>query len=114
MTRDYRTMHDEPLSLRHTQILLVLAESTSHGYAIGKALQDTGGETLLPGSLYRALAQLLRRGLIEEARAGRGVDPRRREYRLTPSGRRALEGELARIGDLVAQGRRLGLVPGRG
>jgi DNA-binding PadR family transcriptional regulator len=107
-------MHDEPLSLRHTQILLVLAESSSHGYAIGKALQDTGSEALLPGSLYRALAQLLRRGLIEEARAVRGADPRRREYRLTAAGRRALQGELARIGDLVAQGRRLGLVPGRG
>jgi DNA-binding PadR family transcriptional regulator len=114
MTRDYRPMNDEPLTLRHTHILLVLAESQSHGYAIGKALQDATGEALLPGSLYRALAQLLRRGLIEEARAARGADARRREYRLTPPGRRALEEELGKIRDLIAQGRRLGLVPGRG
>jgi DNA-binding PadR family transcriptional regulator len=113
MTRDHRPMNDEPLTLRHTHILLVLAESPNHGYAIGRALRDSRAETLLPGSLYRALAQLLRRGLIEEARAGRGVDPRRREYRLTTAGRKALQAELARIGDLIAQGRRLGLVPGR-
>jgi PadR family transcriptional regulator, regulatory protein PadR len=107
-------MNDEPLTLRHTQILLVLAESQNHGYAIGKALQESSGQGLLPGSLYRALAQLLRRGLIEEASAALAEDPRRREYRLTTAGRAALEGELAKIGDLVAQGRRLGLVPGRG
>jgi DNA-binding PadR family transcriptional regulator len=105
-------MTDDALTLRHTRILLVLAESANHGYAIGKAVQDATGEPLLPGSLYRALSQLLRRGLIEET-AAEGGDPRRREYRLSEPGREALTRELARIGELMDQGRRLGLLPAR-
>lgn len=106
-------MGKNALTLRHTQILLVLAESPSHGYAIGKAVEGATGGTLLPGSLYRALSQLLRRGLIEET-GGAAVDPRRREYRLTAAGRDALEIELSNLRTLVEQGRRLGLVAGRG
>jgi DNA-binding PadR family transcriptional regulator len=105
-------MVDNALTLRHTQILLALAESPNHGYAIGKAVELATGGTLLPGSLYRALSQLLRRGLIEET-GGAVVDPRRREYRLTAPGRKALEHELSNLGSLVEQGRRLGLVPRR-
>jgi DNA-binding PadR family transcriptional regulator len=105
-------MVESALTLRHTHILLVLVESPSHGYAIGKGLQAATGEALLPGSLYRALSQLLRRGLIEETRGGDPTDPRRREYRLTAAGRKALELELANLGHLVEHGRRLGVVPG--
>lgn len=103
-------MTEDALTLRHTRILLVLAESPNHGYAIGKALQDASGEPLLPGSLYRALSQLLRRELIEETGAG-AADPRRREYRLSEAGREALARELARLRDVMDQGRRLGLLP---
>ena len=40
-------------------------------------------------------------------------DPRRRTYRLTASGRRALAEELSRLDELVAEGRRLGVLGGK-
>jgi len=99
------------LSSRHVRILLVLANAPTHGYELGKQIeQDTRGRIRLrPGSLYRALHQLLERGLIRELDEPAG-DPRRRSYDLTGAGRKALGAELDRMGQLVAQGRRMGLV----
>lgn len=107
-------MSTPTLSSRHVRILLVLAGAPTHGYEIGKQIeQHTGGRIRLrPGSLYRALHQLLERGLIREV-AEPGDDPRRRSYDLTGAGRRALAVELDRMGRLVEQGRRLGVVGGQ-
>lgn len=105
-------MTDEPLTQRHVRILLVLADEPRHGYAISKEITErSGGEVaLLPGSLYRALAQLERRELIREAGTDE-EDPRRRSYRLTDLGRAALRTELERMERLMDEGRRLGVLP---
>ena len=104
------------LTPRHVQILLVLAESPSHGYAIGKEIEErTGGAVVLkPGSMYRALHQLLEADCIEEIETGDSDDERRREYRVTRLGRRAMREALEDYRDLVKTGERLGVLPGGG
>lgn len=108
-------MTESALTQRHVRILLVLADEPQHGYAIGKRIEgETDGRIRLkPGSLYRAVSQLLDRGLIDEIADPSG-DPRRRRYRMTGSGRRALASALAGMGRMVAEGRRLGVLGGDG
>jgi DNA-binding PadR family transcriptional regulator len=96
-------------------ILSSLADGDRHGYAIKKDIaRRTGGETDLGSTtLYRLLAQLLDEGLVvERPDLDADADERRRCYRLTPSGRRALAAEVARLERLLlaarpAGGRRL-------
>jgi DNA-binding PadR family transcriptional regulator len=106
-----------PLPTATFHILVALADADRHGYAIMQEVAErTGGRTRLnPGTLYTTIARLLDQGLIEELEerpAGRD-DERRRYYRLTPDGRRVAQAELARLGDLVALGRKVGLGPRR-
>jgi DNA-binding PadR family transcriptional regulator len=85
-------------------ILSSLADGDRHGYAIKKDIaRRTNGETALGSTtLYRLLARLLDHGLIVE-RADRDAesDERRRCYRLTASGKRALAAEVARLERLL-------------
>src|SRR5205085_3422740 len=72
-------------------LLAVLADAPAHGYELGQRLaQRSGGELDVPeGSLYPALHRLERGGFV--ASAWRTDDGRRRRvYRLTRSGRRAV------------------------
>jgi DNA-binding PadR family transcriptional regulator len=74
-----------------TMLLAVLAESPGHGYAVIEWLRSrSGGQFDLPeGTVYPALHRLERGGLIEsEWDAGSGR--KRRVYRLTQDGRKAL------------------------
>ncbi|HEY1883523.1 MAG TPA: PadR family transcriptional regulator [Candidatus Cybelea sp.] len=84
-------------------ILVALAQGDRHGYAIIKEIQDfTVGEVvLLPGTLYRLIGQLCRDKWIAEVRGAPSDDPRRRYYRLTPGGRKALAAEVARLESMV-------------
>ena len=75
-------------------LLAVLEGGPRHGYAVIEALRAGSGGTFdLPtGTVYPALQRLERAGLIESrwhVIGGR----RRREYELTPSGRRSLGDE---------------------
>ncbi|MFG1691176.1 PadR family transcriptional regulator [Gemmatimonadota bacterium] len=81
-----------PLKRIEFLVLAILDAEPLHGYGIALEIQErTGGRTnIRPGSLYRVLARLQRRGLLE--RAGRRQvrdteDERRTDYRLTPLGR---------------------------
>ena len=83
-------------------ILSSLAEDSRHGYAIKKDVARRSGDEVRVGSttLYRILGQLLDEGLIQEheRRPSPALDDeRRRYYRITPSGRRALNTELRRM-----------------
>lgn len=76
-------------------VLAVLERGPAHGWDICRKLDATSGGalTLKEGSLYPALYRLERRGLltaqwIKEPAGRRG--PRRRVYRLSAKGRRAL------------------------
>jgi PadR family transcriptional regulator, regulatory protein PadR len=75
-------------------LLAALEDGPRHGYAVIEALRrSTGGRLDLPtGTIYPALRRLEDAGLITgswSVVAGR----RRRDYRLTPAGARALPGK---------------------
>jgi PadR family transcriptional regulator, regulatory protein PadR len=77
-------------------LLAVLEDGPQHGYAVIESLRDgSGGALDLPtGTVYPALHRLERAGLIHsdwETVGGR----RRRAYRLTSSGRKALSDQRA-------------------
>ena len=94
-----------PLSASVFHVLLALAKGANHGLGIADDVEEaTGGVvTLGPGTLYRALKQMVQRGLIAESSApSADEDTRRRHYRLTDSGRVALEGEAQRYRRVVA------------
>lgn len=91
----------QPLPPAWYHLLLALVEGERHGYALMQDVAaESGGRVRLgPGTLYGALKRLLELGLVIES--GHRPDPllddeRRRYYRLTPLGRRALAAEAAR------------------
>lgn len=93
-------------------ILLAVAAEPRHGSAIAKAVQaeSAGTVVLWPVTLYGTLAELEEQGWIESLR-DRGAHPageseRRKYYRLTRSGRKALETEIARLAAVVAAAER--------
>ncbi len=92
------------------QILLALADGERHGYGIMQeiALRTNGATRLGPGTLYRSIKRLLGEGLIAESDARPDPaldDERRRYYRLTVSGRRAVSMEAQRLAQLVGMAR---------
>jgi DNA-binding PadR family transcriptional regulator len=89
-----------PLNPKTFHVLLALAGTERHGYAIAKAIEaETEGMIrLTPGTLYPLIRQLLVDGWIVEVDDG---DPRRRLYRLSPLGRRIAQAEAVRMNDLV-------------
>jgi DNA-binding PadR family transcriptional regulator len=108
-----------PLPPATFHILVALSDADRHGYGIMQEVaQRTGGRTKLnPGTLYTTIQRLLEKGLIVELNERRDPeedDERRRFYRLTRSGRRAAQLELARLAEMVALGRRAGLAPEKG
>jgi DNA-binding PadR family transcriptional regulator len=97
-----------PLSAATLHILLSLAGEEMHGYAIMQEVQrqSEGQYKLGPGTLYDNLQKLMDRGLVEELgrRAG-DDDPRRRYYKLSSLGRGVLSAEIARLEDVVREGK---------
>ncbi|MGD0747581.1 MAG: helix-turn-helix transcriptional regulator [Acidimicrobiales bacterium] len=89
-------------------ILTSLAGGPKHGYALTKDIEKFAGVTLGPGSLYGAIARLEERGLIEPEPVG--SDERRRPYRITGTGRVALEAAVREMRTLADEGAaRLGI-----
>lgn len=76
-----------------------------HGYGImQKAAEFSGGRVrLAAGTLYGALNVLLEKGWIEALPVEAGS--RKKEYRITDAGKAAVETELARLEELVRNGR---------
>jgi transcriptional regulator len=78
-------------------ILRVLANQPLHGYAIAQRIRQLSSEELSveEGSLYPALQKVLLKGWVKAnwttSETGREV----REYRLTTSGKKQLDAELA-------------------
>jgi|SRR6185295_8700190 len=88
-----------PLSPAVLHILIALAGEDRHGYGIMQEVkrQSDGQYRLGPGTLYDNLQKLLDRELVEEAAKRANEDPRRRYYRLTPSGRNVVAAEISRL-----------------
>jgi DNA-binding PadR family transcriptional regulator len=72
-------------------ILISLAESPKHGYAMTEDIAAIADVRFGPGTLYGAIARLESRGLIEAT----GAEDRRNPYRLTGLGERALRLRLS-------------------
>jgi DNA-binding PadR family transcriptional regulator len=106
-----------PLTPAVFHILLALAGGRKHGYAIMKEVAADGGGSLRmgPGTLYGSLQRMTVAGLVEETEDANDAeddaeeDDRRRYYRLTVAGRRALGGELARLRQALSAAKRKGV-----
>jgi len=78
-------------------VLRVLSRQPLHGYAIAQSIRQLSHDELSveEGSLYPALQKLLLKGWVKaswrESESGRQV----REYRITATGRRQLDQEMA-------------------
>lgn len=99
-----------PLSAAVFAILLALAGSEKHGYAIMKevSLPEGGGLIMGPGTLYGSLDRMMEGGLVEET--GATDNERRRYYRITSFGRRILAAEVARLRSALNAARRRGVL----
>ena len=100
-----------PLALPVFHILLALAEGERHGYALKREiLRRTNGKVNLgAGALYGSISRMLERGLIEESEERPDFhldDERRRYYRLTAAGQRAVKAEARRYAELAELARR--------
>lgn len=78
-------------------VLVSLCDGPKHGYAMTEDIVRFSGTMLGPGTLYGTLARLETRGLIEPL----PMDDRRRPYRLTPTGNRAVRQRLAQLRSLT-------------
>lgn len=99
-----------PLPAAHLHILLALADSEKHGYAVMREVERmTDGEIVMgPGTLYGAIKRMLAAGLLVETdeRPDPAVDDeRRRYYRTTGFGARVLSAEMQRLERLVQTAR---------
>jgi len=100
----------KPLTAAIVHILLALADEDRHGYGIMQevARLTDGTVRMGPGTLYGTIKRLLAARLIEEADERPDPeldDERRRYYRLTQPGRRALASETGRIATLISAAR---------
>ena len=94
-------------------ILLALGDGPSHGYAIGKEVEERSGGRLDPttGALYQVLRRLTDEGLIAPVDGPPDEDARRKYFALTAAGRRAAAHEAERLDALVRVARKRKLFP---
>lgn len=108
-----------PLKPADLQVLMVLCESPLHAYGIAKAVEEQlkGRVRLEVGSLYRIMSRLTAQGLVADGggdQQGRSPAERRRDYRITPLGRRVAEAEARRLLDVIEVARGKHLLDGAG
>jgi DNA-binding PadR family transcriptional regulator len=92
-----------PLRQPTFYILLSLASSEKHGYAILKSVEVMSGGSLKlsTGTLYEALARLVEQEWIERVDQEELSGRSRKAYRLTLLGRQVLRAETERMKSLV-------------
>ena len=92
----------EPLTESYFYILLCLYRAPNHGYGImQQALKLSKGSVRIgSGTMYGATGNMMKKGWIEECPSDGGAFDRKRQYRLTDSGRQALLDEVERLRDL--------------
>ena len=96
----------DPLPSAAFQIMLALAESDLHGYAIMRQIEEQSGGRLRPGpgTLYGSIQALLEGELIEEVDRPEDTEvrqERRRYYRLTVAGRKLARSEAEKMADVL-------------
>ena len=97
-------MNHFPALTESTYYILLSLYTPRHGYGIMQQTEAlSGGRVrLAAGTLYGALNQLCERGWIVPLPSEE--ESRRKEYRLTENGLKALKQELARLRQLVEGG----------
>ena len=87
--------------------ILLSLDQPLHGYGIMQNVElFSGGRVrLAAGTLYGALNTLLEKSWIEALPETN--NSRRKEYRITEAGRKAVRGELLRLRELLDNGERL-------
>jgi DNA-binding PadR family transcriptional regulator len=106
------------LSMAAFYTLFALAGDEHHGYAIMQAAKalSAGAFSMGPATLYTTIGRLLDAGLIDETTDRKPVAERtrgRRFYRLTATGREALDEELRRMARAVKSAQLKKLMPRR-
>jgi DNA-binding PadR family transcriptional regulator len=88
----------KPLTEPVFLILLSLAQKPRHGYALMRDIDklSSGRVRLSTGTLYGALRRLLEQEWIERFEQ-EDTSREKQAYRLTPGGRKQLQGELDRM-----------------
>ena len=99
-----------PLPVSQLHILMALAAGDKHGYGIMREVEGftDGAVKMGPGTLYGAVKRMLAAGLIVESDERPDPeldDERRRYYRITELGGRALDAEVARMEGLARAAR---------
>lgn len=102
-----------PLTPAVFHILFALSDGDKHGYAIMQQVAALSGRKFRmgPGTLYTAIQRLLEAAWIEERERKEEADSRRRYYRLTNAGRRALQAEVGRMDSILRLAQKRKLVP---
>jgi PadR family transcriptional regulator, regulatory protein PadR len=72
-------------------VLSLLADEERYGFDLVRGLAETDGMVTSEGTIYPLLGRLRRDGLVESTWQESPAGPPRRYYRLTDSGRGALE-----------------------
>ena len=97
-------MNNDLALTESTYYILLSLCSPQHGYGIMQQTEalSHGRVRLAPGTLYGALTSMTDKGWIFQLPVEDGS--RRKEYRLTESGRAVLNNELSRLKELVSNG----------
>ncbi len=98
-------------------VLIALADRERHGYAILKEIKrrTDGRVEMSAGTLYGVIRRLYADGMIQESDERPDPeldDERRRYYRLTDLGRRAVAAEAERMEGVLRMVRAKNLLPG--
>jgi DNA-binding PadR family transcriptional regulator len=94
-------------------VLFALASGRKHGYDILKAARELSDQRFRmgPATLYTTIQRLVQFGWISPVPSSDNDDPRRRYYRLTASGRKAMGEEVQRMEVIVRKSKAMRLLP---
>jgi DNA-binding PadR family transcriptional regulator len=85
-----------------TLVLLSLVSGPKHGYAIMINVEEEMGFKLGPGTLYGAIAKLIKLGMIKAIK----TKDRAKPYQITDSGREAVSEYLRTWSPIIALGKK--------
>ena len=88
-----------PRNYLHACLLLLIAESPTHGYDLVERLAGLGLTNMDSGAVYRALRTLNQDGLLESWWEESGPGPVRRRYRLSDAGSASLQAWAGTVGN---------------
>jgi PadR family transcriptional regulator, regulatory protein PadR len=93
------SLRTPPCELLTAWVLLLLDDEPGHGYELRNRLEEAG-VTTDTGAVYRVLRKIEREGCAASSWEQSVAGPRRREYRLTAKGHRALARNASAIASI--------------